>query len=121
MNKMKYKTFTWPENPADFAIDYVREPVYETLADKSVVFRGLGPLKRTFRGSGAFAGGDAYQSFKALAALMNQTTSGTLEHPVWGSFTAYLVELHLEQEPRPNYVAYSFRLREANSNNAIPE
>lgn len=121
MNKMKYKTFTWPENPSEFAISCLREPIYETLSDKSVVFRGLGPVKRTFTGKGVFFGANAYNTFKSLAALISQSTTGQLEHPVWGNFSAYLMELNLEQEPKENYVAYNFMFREADSNGAIPQ
>lgn len=121
MNKMKFKTFSWPENPAEFHIRYLREPVYEVLEDKSVVFRGLGPVKRTFTGKGVFVGTGAYNSFKTLAALIPQGAPGTLEHPVWGSFSAFLMELNLSQEPRADYVAYDFTFREADSSGALPQ
>ena len=121
MEKMQYKTFTWPQNPASFSISCLREPVYETLGDKSVEFKGLGPLKRTITGRGVFTGTGAYTSFKSLMALMNQTAAGQLVHPVWGSFSAVLLELKLEQKPMENYVDYSFTFREADSSGSIPK
>ncbi len=121
MNKLKFKTFTWPENPERFSIYCLREPVYVTLEDKSVAFSSMGPLKRTISGSGAFVGSNAYTNFTALAALAQQTTPGQLIHPTWGTISAYLTELTLTQEPKENYVAYTFTFREANSSGAIPK
>lgn len=121
MEKMRFKTFTWPENPAEFAASYVREPVYETLQDKSVVFRGLSPVKRSFTGKGVFTGSNAYASFQSLAALLSQSGTGQLVHPVWGTFTVYLMAVDLAQEPREDFVRYTFTFREADSSGAIPQ
>ena len=37
---------------------------------------------------------------------------GLLIHPVWQISNAYFTALRLEQEPRPDYVRYSFEFRE---------
>lgn len=121
MNKMSFIDFAWPENPEQYHVTCYREPVYTTTDSGETVFSGMGPVKRTITGSGAFFGTGAYNSFKALAALIDETAPGTLTHPVWGEISAYLTELTLAQEPRADYVAYTFTFREADSTNAIPK
>lgn len=121
MDKLSYKTFTWPENPERYRVESKREPVYSTAEDGTVTFAGLGPRKRVITGSGCFEGSDAYTNFKALEALTAQTGSGALVHPVWGTVTAFFTELTLEQEPKADYVAYSFTFREADSDGGIPQ
>lgn len=121
MDKLRYKTFTWPENPERYRVESKREPVYSKNEDGSVAFDGLGPRKRVVTGSGCFAGSGAYTNFKALEAMTAQTDAGELEHPVWGTMTAFFTELVMEQEPRADYVAYSFTFREADSSGAIPK
>ena len=63
---------------------------------------------RVMRGEGEFFGPDAYEQFKALASVFYEDTPGVLVHPVWQTVNAYFVELALEQEPRADYVRYSF-------------
>lgn len=121
MDKMRFGTFTWPENPERYEETCVREPVYTQNTDGEAVFSGLGPIKRTMTGSGAFAGSGAYTHFKALEALIGQTTAAALIHPVWGTRNAYLMELHSTMEPREDYVAYTFTFREADSSGKIPK
>lgn len=120
MDKLRYKNYTWPQNPEHYRDSFQREPVYVKDEDGNVSFAGLGALKRTITGSGAFAGDGAYEAFQKLAALCD-VTSGTLTHPVFGAVTAFLTGLEMTQEPRENYVAYSFTFRVADSNGGIPK
>ena len=121
MDKMQFKTFIWPNNPEQYEVEAVRQPVYVKNEDGSDRFAGLGSLCRTMTGSGAFAGAGAYDSFKALQALMGEATSGALTHPVWQSSTVYLTRLKLRQEPLEDYVAYEFTFREADAAGTIPK
>lgn len=121
MNKMTYKTFTWPQNPEHFQHTYLREPEYGKNAAGDPVFTGMGPKKLTVTGSGAFSGDTAYADFKALAAIFAQPEAGELNHPVWGNISAYFTELEMIQEPRADYVAYRFKFREADANGGIPK
>lgn len=121
MNKMTYKTFTWPRNPEHYRQTYVREPEYGRNAAGDPVFTGMGPKKLTVTGSGAFSGDTAYTDFKALAELFIQPEAGELAHPVWGKVTAYFTELELTQEPREDYVAYRFTFRGTDENGGIPK
>lgn len=121
MEKMSYKGWVWPQNPEKFEQFFLREPVYVKNSSDVMVFTGMGPMKRTFTGSGTFFGSTAFEDFKALAALFAETTCGALVHPVWGTFQAYFTELEMTQEPRENEVAYRFTFREADANDAIPK
>ena len=46
--------------------------------------------------------------FGLLANVFYENTPGLLVHPMWQVSNAYFVSLRLEQEPRPDYVRYSF-------------
>ena len=64
------------------------------------------------QGPGEFAGERAYETFKALASIFYEETPGVLVHPVWMTTTAWFAGLELRQEPRRDYVAYSFEFWE---------
>ena len=121
MEKLVYKTFTWPVNPEKYQEAFVREPVYEKSDSGDSVFSGMGPMKRVITGSGAFFGEDAYTDFNNLAKVFADADKGTLIHPVCGSRTAYFTRLQMTQSPKSDYVAYSFEFTEADSEGAIPK
>lgn len=121
MLKMSYKGVSWPRNPDHYRQEYLREPTYEKTIEGETVFVGMGPLKLTITGSGAFFGASAYDNFKALSNLFKQTTVGALYHPVWGTVQAFFTKLELTQEPKADYVAYSFTFTGADENGEIPK
>ncbi len=121
MDKLVYKTFTWPQNPERYQQNYVREPEYTKNTSGDTVFSGMGVMKRTFTGSGCFTGSTAYAKFLELAEVFADAASGSLVHPIWGTYKCYFTELELTQEPRSDYVAYRFTFREADSSDAIPK
>lgn len=121
MTKMSFGNFTWPNNPEQYEEVCVREPVYISLEDGTQEFAGMGPVKRTMTGSGAFFGSNAYANFKTLLGQLNLQEAATLTHPVWGTRKAFLTELESKMEPMENYVAYSFVFREADSSGEIPK
>lgn len=120
MEKMSFKTFIWPQNPHTYREKWEREPIYSRNDLDYQVFEEMGPMKRTITGQGVFFGETAFASFRALAALFEDKTTGTLNHPVWGNRNVYFTELELTQEPKENYVSYSFTFREADSDGVIP-
>lgn len=120
MEKLKFKTFTWPTNPEEYREEFLREPVYTKTETGDSVFSGMGPVKRVITGSGAFTGSSAAASFGSLAALFGETSTGALTHPVFGSRTVYFTGLQLQQSPRKDYVAYSFQFTVADSKGEIP-
>ena len=121
MDKLKFKTFTWPTNPETYREEWVREAVYVKEDDGDTVFSGMGPAKRVITGSGAFYGSDAYADFRTLAALFSEATADTLTHPVFGDRTVYFTGLQMTQSPGADYVAYSFEFTEADDQGAIPK
>ena len=121
MEKMQYKTFLWPQNPHTYRENAIREPMHEKDKMDQILFLGMGPLKRTITGSGVFFGDGAFNSFRALAQLLDETTPGTLVHPIWGSRNCYFTELELTQEPKENYVSYRFAFQQADANGNLPK
>lgn len=105
---MRYKGFTWPHNPRVYSIDYERKMAANKVPFGYYYLQDLGRTRRVMRGEGEFVGPDAYAQFGALANTFYEETPGLLIHPLWQTANAYFVELRLEQEPRPDYVRYSF-------------
>lgn len=120
MEKMKFRMFTWPENPETFRIKAVREPLYTINGDGTLTYDGLAPLCRVVTGSGVFWGENAVDSFNSLAVLMANGAVGDLVHPVWGTMNGYLIGLDMQQDSREDFVAYTFEFREANEDGSIP-
>ena len=75
----------------------------------------LGRTNRIMAGEGEFTGEDAYSQFGQLANVFYNSGPGQLIHPLWQTANAYFVSLRLEQEPRPDYVRYSFEFWEDDS------
>lgn len=121
MDKLIFKTFTWPNNPEVYHETCEREAIYARTDGGDSVFSGMGPIKRVITGSGAFFGTDASVNFKSLASVFADATKGTLIHPVWGERTVYFTQLQMTQSPKSDYVAYSFEFREADAEGAIPQ
>lgn len=121
MDKLKFRAFTWPENPEVFQIRAVMEPKYTIADDGTISYTGMGPLCRVITGSGVFHGVDARDDFNALAVLMAAAQAGDLVHPVWGTMNVMLTELEMKQESRADYVAYTFAFREADESGMIPQ
>ncbi len=105
---MRYKNFIWPHNPRVYSIQFDRRMARQDLLGRRTGLEALGMGRRVMRGEGEFAGPQAYDQFKALATVFYQDTPGVLFHPIWQTTEAYFVELALEQEPRADYVRYSF-------------
>lgn len=120
MNFLSYKTFVWPHNPHTYQETCTREPQYYTQ-DGETYYEGMGKLKRIITGSGVFFGEDAYAQFKKLLALMEDATAGDLEHPIWGIRYCYFTGLELTQEPKDNYVSYTFTFTCAENNGTVPK
>lgn len=112
LSPMRYKTFIWPHNPRVYSISYERKMAVNKIPFGRHHLQSLGQTRRVFRGEGEFVGEDAYDRFKELATVFYEETPGPLVHPVWMATTAWFVGLKLEQEPRRDYVRYSFEFWE---------
>lgn len=112
LSPMWFKTFVWPHNPAAYSITYERNMALHRIPFGRHALQSLGQDRRVFRGWGEFVGEGAYDTFKKLEAVFREDTPGPLVHPVWMAVTAWFVGLKLEQEPRSDYVKYSFEFWE---------
>ena len=75
---------------------------------------------RVYTGRGVFSGPDAIQQFNGLQVLMATRVGGELRHPIWGTDSAYLTELKMSQQSRPDYIEYSFTFRGTDEKGGIP-
>ena len=108
LSPMTFKTFVWPHNPRVYAITYERKMAVYKIPFGRHFLQSLGQTRRVFKGEGEFVGEGAYDKFKELATVFYEETPGVLVHPVWVATTAWFVGLEVEQEPRSDYVRYSF-------------
>ncbi|MEG2454756.1 MAG: LysM peptidoglycan-binding domain-containing protein [Oscillospiraceae bacterium] len=108
LTAMKFKDYTWPHNPKVYTMRYERKLVEQKLPFGGYALQDLGLSCRVMEGEGEFCGDGAYDEFKKLATVFYAAGSGTLVHPNWSVTRAYFAELSLVQEPRSDYVRYSF-------------
>lgn len=112
LTPMRYKDYIWPHNPATYSITYERQVAVHKVPFGRYYMQDLGLGCRIMRGRGEFSGKEAYSEFKKLASIFYSSGPGLLIHPLWQISNAYFTSLKLEQEPRPDYVRYSFEFRE---------
>ena len=105
---MRYKNYIWPHNPRVYSIDYEKQLAVHKIPFELYRIQNLGRSNRIMAGEGEFVGEDAYSQFGMLANVFYENAPGLLVHPLWQVSNAYFVSLRLEQEPRPDYVRYSF-------------
>lgn len=108
LTPMRFKTYVWPHNPRVYSIDYERKMAANKLPFGGYVLQDLGQTNRIMAGEGEFVGEGAYEQFGKLASIFYDPGPGTLVHPLWQTANAHFVSLRLEQEPRRDYVRYSF-------------
>lgn len=112
LSPMRFKNFIWPHNPMVYSITYERKMAVHKVPFGRHHLQSMGQTRRVMRGEGEFVGEDAYETFSRLATVFYEETPGVLIHPVWVTTTAWFVNLELKQEPRPDYVRYSFEFWE---------
>lgn len=120
MDALIYKDFAWPVNPQIYKEACHREPVYLT-ANGITDFVSMSEMGRVISGSGAFFGEGALESFKQLMKLFEDGSVGLLDHPVWGQRLCYFSKLELQQEPKDDYVSYSFEFLQAQADGSVPK
>ncbi len=108
LSPMRYKSFIWPHNPRTYSIEYERKVAVHKVPFGRYAMQDLGLGRRVMRGEGEFFGPSAYEDFKKLATVFYDDGPGALFHPVWQSASVYFVALSLAQEPRKDYVRYTF-------------
>ena len=108
LTPMQYKGYVWPHNPRTYTIRYQRQVALHKVPFGRYAMQDLGLTRRVMAGEGEFFGPKAYEEFKKLASIFYEGGPGALIHPVWQASQAYFVELSLAQEPRKDYVRYTF-------------
>ncbi len=108
LTPMRYKNYTWPHNPRVYTIDYRREMAVNKVPFGLYKLQDLDRTCRVMKGEGEFVGPRAYAQFGQLANVFYAAGPGLLIHPLWQTANAYFVQLSLEQQPRPDYVKYTF-------------
>ncbi|MFI3251191.1 MAG: LysM peptidoglycan-binding domain-containing protein [Eubacteriales bacterium] len=108
LTPMRYRDFIWPHNPRIYSIEYEKVIATNKVPYGLYHLQDMGRTRRVMRGEGEFIGPTAHNYFGALANTFYEEGSGTLIHPLWQTSDAFMVELKLEQVPRPDYVKYSF-------------
>ena len=119
LQTMKYKSFSWPNNPHSFTAEQKRSLRSYKHPFSGFSVQDLGSSGRVFRGEGEFTGPDAYDSFRRLSAVFSEGGAGWLEHPVWAPVKVCFSKLSLTQSPREEYVSYSFEFIEAGSSTSL--
>lgn len=112
LTPMRFKNYVWPHNPRVYSIDYARKMAAGKTPFGRYFLQDLGQTNRIMAGEGEFVGEGAYAQFGQLANAFYDPGPGQLVHPLWQTANAYFVSLRLEQEPRPDYVRYSFEFWE---------
>ena len=112
LTQMRYKDYVWSHNPRVFEVSYTRQVSARKVPFGTAATTDMGTSCTVFSGEGEFAGQGAYEEFKKLAKVFYDAGPGILVHPVWQSANAHFVSLRLRQEPREDYVAYSFEFWE---------
>lgn len=119
LSPMRFKDFVWPYNPRVYSITYERKLAVHKIPFGRHYLQSLGQTRRVLKGEGEFVGEGAYDTFKELASVFYEETPGVLAHPVWMTTTAWFAGLELRQEPRRDYVAYSFEFWEVVGGNNV--
>ena len=112
LSPMRYKDYIWPHNPKVYGISFERKVAVKKIPFGNYHMQDMGLSYRVLKGEGEFAGRGAYTEFKKLATIFYRGEPGILIHPVWQASSAYLVKLSLLQEPKEDYVKYSFEFWE---------
>ena len=120
MEQMRFKSFIWPRNPQVYKESRRREGIYHKDEYDLDVFVGMGFRKCVITGSGAFFGETAYEDFRKLAELFEESSSGSLYHPDWGVRTCFFTGLEMTQEPAENCITYSFEFQVVEINGILP-
>lgn len=117
---LKFKDYTWPNDPDTYQETISREPQYSTK-DGVTNYTGMSATSRVITGTGAFFGTNAYANFRNLVELAEENSPGDLVHPVWGTRHCYLTKLELTQEAKADFVSYRFAFIQAKADGTIPK
>ena len=81
LTPMRYKQYVWPHNPEVYEVERRRRLAVHPVPFGGCVVQDMGSSCRVLRGRGAFAGPEAYEQFRRLAAGFQEGGPGLLAHP----------------------------------------
>lgn len=110
---MKFKTFTWPNNPTTCHVTQGRRIVQHQYLDGTWCTQEFGNAPRVYSGEGVFFGASAVANFHVLLSLFRTGGMGMLRHPHWGTINVYPQELEYTLEPEEQCIHYRFSFLEA--------
>lgn len=112
LNKIKYKSFTFPHNPetSGFKCDraYIKHK-YPALSGNELEDFGVNAIVIT--GEGYFFGSNAYSDFRKLYKQYSKNGVGDFRHPIFTEVTRGLMtSLQGVVDPYKNAIKYSFEV-----------
>ena len=121
MANLSFGSITWRHDPTTFSVSGRRTPHYSKAQDGTVSFSGMGSVECRISGTGVFLGRDAWKDYLALEKQLDAAAPTALTHPRWGSCKAYLSELKMTEEPKNEYISYSFTFLRADAQGKVPQ
>lgn len=112
---MKFKTFTWPNDPRTCRLQAVRATALHKYPGGTYQLEDLGVKQRILTGEGEFFGSMAYTYMDQLIRVYEEPGEGVLIHPLIMLRKMMFTELEILEEPRAWYVAYRFTFTECDT------
>lgn len=112
---MKFKTFTWPNDPRTCRLQAQRATSLHKYPGGSYRLEDLGVKGRVLTGEGEFFGNMAYSYMDQLIRVYEEPGEGVLIHPLILLRKMMFTELEILEEPRAWYVAYRFTFTECDT------
>lgn len=112
---MKFKTFTWPNDPRTCRLQAQRATALHKYPGGTYQLEDLGVKRRILTGEGEFFGNMAYTYMDQLIRVYEEPGEGVLIHPLILLRKMMFTELEILEEPRAWYVAYRFTFTECDT------
>lgn len=109
---MRFKDFTWRNNPTELALELGRNVKETTLPYAGSRLEDLGNVKRRVTGEGYFSGTDCMEQWEALRTVFSLGGPGSLQLPGQKPFLAVMDLLKLLGTPGKELVRYGFSFTE---------
>ena len=108
MDKLKFATFTWPNNPTNMTLKCTKNLKDFFIPNSGANLQNYGQSARILSGEGEFYGTSAFVSFFKLYNLFKESAPKELYIPGFATYCAYFSEFSMLGEPGPQSVKYSF-------------
>lgn len=115
LEPMRYKEYSWPQNPSHLKITHKRDVKELRVPYGESVLQDFGACRQIIEGQGAFFGANALSDYSALEKVFQSGGTGTLLLPGMPARTAVFSSLAMAEEPRPDYIRYTFLFIEDSS------